>query len=113
LKKVILASKKDFVIEWFSNGHGGSNVNAHKNLCRIKHPESGAQAQGTTHRESSKNQKDAFDALTKTMAFQKWLRLKLDELRTGETLEERVEKQLSPRNLRVEALQDGQWVEVV
>lgn len=49
--------------------------------------------------------------MVKAPKFRVWLSRKLMEIRTGETLEQRLEKQMAPHNLKVETIVDGQWVE--
>lgn len=114
-EKIVLLSKKDLVITWFNcgGGGGGQHKNRHNNCCRMVHPESGASAVGTSERSASQNQKEAFRALTKTPKFKVWIAKRLLEIRTGETIEQKVERQMHPRNLRVEGILDGQWVELV
>jgi len=57
--------KKDFRVDWFSGtGGGGQHRNKHQNCCRITHKDTGLSALGTSHRERSPNQKDAFERLT-------------------------------------------------
>lgn len=111
--KIKLVTKKDLEIEWFSApGPGGQNKNKTKTACRIKHPESGAQAQATKQRSSIQNQREAFNGLTKTPEFKLWLSKKLMEIRTGQSLEERVEQQMSPKLIKVETIVNGQWVTI-
>ena len=40
------------------------------------------------------------------------MHLKLEEIRTKQTLEERVENQMKEYNLKIETIVDGQWVEL-
>ncbi len=111
--KVVLVSKKDLEITWFSGGGGGGgqHKNKHDNCCRIYHPASGARAQSTRHKEASKNKTEAFENLTKTTEMKVWLSKQLMELREGQTLEEKVEKMMSSKNLKIETVENGQWVE--
>lgn len=57
-------SAKDFKLEWYSGtGKGGQHRNKHQNCCRITHLETGISANGTSSRERSANQKEAFHTL--------------------------------------------------
>ena len=57
-------TKKDFKIDWFSGtGAGGQKRNKTQNCCRITHLETGFVETGQSHRERSRNQKDAFNRL--------------------------------------------------
>lgn len=110
-EKITIVSPKDLVITWFSGGGGGGGQyrNRHNNCCRIYHPESGAIGQGTKQRSAEQNKKDAFIAMTKSFTFQRWLRERIEEIKTNTTIEERVEEALKPSNLIVEKLENGQW----
>lgn len=109
-QKLVLVSKKDLIIEWFSgHGAGGQYRNRHQNCCRITHPESRATAVATQQRSATQNQKEAFINLCKTANFKMWLARKLMEISTGKTLDQRVEEQMAEKYLRVECLENGQW----
>jgi hypothetical protein len=112
-KKEILftLTRKDFVVEWFSgHGPGGQNRNKCQNCCRIKHPASGAVATGQEQRDRVQNQKAAFRRLAEHPKFKVWWTKKVHEILNGETLEQRVEREMQPENLRVEMLRDDKWV---
>lgn len=114
MNKIVLVSKKDLVITWFNGGGGGGgqNRNRHNNCCRIHHPASGVTTTSSKHKEAKSNQAAAFIALTEHFDFKKWLNLKLKELETQQTIEERVQKQLKPSNLLIETIIEGQWIEL-
>lgn len=114
MEKIILVSKKDLQVSWFNGGGGGGgqNRNRHNNCCRIHHPESGATGTSSKHKEAESNKRDAFLSLTNSIDFKKWMHLKLEEIRTKQTLEERVENQMKEYNLKIETIVDGQWVEL-
>lgn len=112
-KKEILFSvtKKDLDIQWFSgHGPGGQNRNKCKNCCRIIHPASGAVATGQEQRDQTQNLKAAFQRLIKHPKFVIWWKRRVWECLEGETLEERVNKEMRPENIRVEVQRDGKWV---
>lgn len=113
--KITLTSKKDFRIEWFSGGGGGGGQykNKHDNCCRLVHLPSGAMTQSTRHRNQVANRKDAWEAMLKHPTFKMWLSARLLEVRTGETVESRVEALMRPHNLLIEGINaDGQWEEL-
>jgi len=114
VKKIVLVSKKDLQITWFSGGGGagGQHKNRHNNCCRIHHPESGVTAQATNQRSATQNRKQAFINLTEKPAFKMWLTRKLLQIREKETEAKRLKRLLDPKEYRIEILQDGQWVEV-
>jgi hypothetical protein len=104
-------TKKDLNISWFSpKGPGGQNKNKTQNACRICHPASGATATGQEQRDRTQNLKAAFQRLTKHPKFIIWWKRKVWECLEGETLEERVDKEMRPENIRVEVQRDGKWV---
>ena len=61
-------TKRDFKIEWFSGtGKGGQHRNKHQNCCRITHSPTGLKCQGTSSRERTTNQREAFNGLVKLL----------------------------------------------
>lgn len=81
------------------------------NCCRIYHPASGVTCVGTKEKSAHQNQKAAFIALTNHPKFKSWLKFRLAEVHSRESIEDKVAKQMSPHNLKVECIEDGQWVE--
>jgi protein subunit release factor A len=114
-ERTVLVSKKDLVITWFNGGGGagGQYKNRHNNCCRIHHPGSGATGVGTKERSAEQNKKLAFTALCQDPKMKVWLSRKIYELQTGLTLEQRVDKSLERKNLKIEGIDEfGQWVEI-
>jgi protein subunit release factor B len=112
-KKELLFSvtKKDLVIEFFSgHGPGGQNRNKCQNCCRIKHSESGAVATGQEERSREQNLRNAFRRLAETPKFKLWVQKKVWEIDHKQTVEQYVDKMMEEKNLKVEILEDGQWV---
>lgn len=63
-KLIFSATKKDFKVDWFSGtGAGGQHRNKHQNCCRITHVPSGLTETGQSHRERTRNLRDAFGRL--------------------------------------------------
>ena len=61
-------TKKDFEVQWFSGtGKGGQHRNKHQNCCRIIHIETGLRCNGTSSRERSQNQREAFTRLAQKL----------------------------------------------
>jgi protein subunit release factor B len=112
-KKELLFSvtKKDLEITWFSgHGPGGQNRNKCQNCCRIHHPASGATTTGQEQRDRSQNQKAAFRRLVDHPKFKIWWQRRVWECLKGETVEQRVEREMRDENIRTEVLKDGKWV---
>jgi len=41
-----------------------------------------------------------------------WLAKKVQEIREGESLEEKVDKMMDPKNLDIQVQQDGKWIPI-
>lgn len=105
-------TKKDFEVQTFrSGGSGGQNQNKVSSGVRIIHKESGARGEARDSRDQLQNKKQAFQRLLKSPKFKLWMNKKVWEVEHEISLEEHVEKQMNPVNLKVEELQDGKWVE--
>ena len=114
MKRKLLFSitKKDFEISYFSGrGAGGQHRNKHKNCVRIKHQESGAIVTGQSHKERKANTKEALNNLVNDGKFKVWHSRKVYEIIEGERLEEKVDKMMDPKNLKIEIRQDDKWEE--
>ena len=112
MKKELLFSvtRKDLRVEFFSGtGAGGQYRNKHQNCVRIHHPESGAIVTGQSNRERPSNIREAFKNLLANPKFKLWYSGKVFECQQNETIEERVEKMLDPKNLKIETKEDGKW----
>lgn len=110
-EKITILTKKDCDISYFvGSGAGGQNKQKNHTGCQIIHRESGAVGRCSETRSQDQNRRKAFNNLTKTPKFKLWLSKKLYEITQNETIEETVEKQMSPENLEIQMLQDGKWV---
>ena len=107
-------SNKDFIVEPIScSGHGGQNINKNKTGCRITHPESNTISECQDERSFEQNKKKAFLRLIKKDKFIKWFKMKKAiELGHLADIEEQVEKDMNPKNLKVEIQIDGKWVNI-
>ena len=104
-------SKKDFKIEFFSGtGKGGQYRNKHQNCVRLHHPDSGVLVTGQSHRERQANLREAFNNLIQNPKFKVWHNRKIQEVLSGEKLEQTVLKMMSPENLKIEVVENGKWV---
>ena len=107
-------TKKDLKIEYFSGtGAGGQHRNKHRNCVRMCHVESGARTTGQSHKERLSNVAEAFGRLTEHPLFKIWQAEKIREIQTGETIEQKVDKMMSLRNLRIEYKEGkgGKWTQ--
>ena len=106
-------TKKDLKVEFFSGtGAGGQYRNKHQNCVRMYHVESGAKATGQSNRERQANLREAFKTLVSSSAFKMWQAQRVEEIRAGQTVEQKVEKMMLPKNLKVEYKERGEtWGE--
>lgn len=114
-KKELLFSitKKDFIIQHFcSGGKGGQHQNKTETGTRIIHKESGAVGESRSERSQHTNTKLAFEHLVKSSQFRLWHARKVQEVLTGLSIEEQVEKQMNEKNLKFEIKVNGKWIEV-
>lgn len=113
-KKELLFSitKKDFKIDYFSGtGSGGQYRNKHQNCVRILHKDSGTIATGQSYRERKANLKEAFNGLLKNYKFKVWHTRMVHEKLSGKTIEELVEEQMKPENIKIEIKNNDKWME--
>jgi peptide chain release factor 1 len=107
-------TKKDFDLHWFSGtGAGGQGRNKLQNSLRLIHRPSGASATGQSNKSRVANQKEAFKGVIEHPKFKMWYNQKVMECLSNETLEEKVKKQMAPKNIKVEGKDEkGRWKEL-
>ena len=105
-------TKKDFKLQFFrGQGPGGQHRNKNDTAVRITHMESGAVATSQEFKSQNQNKKAALHRLIKTPKFRVWQAMKVQEILTKKTVEQRVEEQMDPKNIRVECKNEkGQWM---
>ena len=111
-RKINLVSKKDLDIEEFcTGGPGGQKQNRKKMGRRIRHRASGAVGECREHKSAEQNKRAAFRRMTETKEFKAWMRIQIARISGQEAeIESAVEKQMEPRNLKVEVRRDnGTW----
>jgi len=114
MKRELLYSltKKDLKLQTFrSGGPGGQNQNKRESGVRITHPASGAVGESREERSQWQNRKNALKRLVENPKFKLWNARVCYEISTGKTLEERVEEEISPKNLKIEIVENGKWKE--
>ena len=89
-------------------GHGGQKMQKTSSRVQVRHSESGAMGQASDTRSQLQNRRIALQRLIDSAAFKIWLNRKLMQ---GPTPEQRVEKDMDPRNLKVENQENGVWVD--
>lgn len=113
MKKELLFSvtKKDLRIDYFrAGGPGGQKVNKTDSAVRITHLESGAVGICQDERMRHLNQKKAFERLVNTDKFKLWHRLKCADMLSTESIEDKVDKLLDSKNLKIETRNNDKWV---
>jgi len=117
MKKKLLFSltKKDFRIDTFkSGGKGGQHQNKTDSGVRITHIETGISAESRSFKSQHRNKQEALKRLIKNKTFWLWINKKAGEITSNETIEERVNKMMNEKNLKVEFKDDcGRWKEVI
>jgi len=107
-------TKKDFDVQTFRcGGHGGQKVDKTSSGVRIIHKESGAIGESREERSQTMNKRIAFKRLAESPAFISWHKRKIHEVLTNMTIEQKVNKLMSPENLKIEVHDEkGRWVSI-
>ena len=106
-------TKKDLDVQAFcSGGPGGQHQNKTESGVRIIHRESGAVGESRSERSQHANKKLALQRLVASAKFKVWHARKIQELQRGKTIEQLVEEDMKPENLRIEVRNErGKWVD--
>jgi protein subunit release factor A len=94
------------------SGKGGSAKNKVHSGAMCFHAESGGQGRATDSRSLDENKHAAFKRMTEHPRFKFWIARRLHEIESGESIEQELEREMSPENLKIEVRNSsGQWVE--
>jgi len=105
-------TKKDFIVETMrGSGAGGQHRNKTDSAVRITHPESGAVGYSQDERSQHQNKRTAFLRLVNSLTFKLWYNQRIYEVLQGETIKQKVDKMMHPKNLKVEIKRNNKWVE--
>lgn len=108
-KKVFSVSIQDCEVQTFrAGGKGGQAQNKRNTGVRVIHHPSGARGESREHRGQLENRRTAFRRMSETPEFQSWCRFKALQLRP---IEDIVDEQMAPENIKTEIKQDGKWTE--
>ena len=112
-KHLFSITKKDLDVQTFrSGGPGGQRQDKVETEVRIVHKESGAVGECREERSQAQNKKTAFRRMAESQKLRVWINKKAHELLKQKTIEEIVEDQMKPENIRVEVVgEKGKWVE--
>ena len=98
-------TKKDLVRQTFRcGGKGGQHQNKTESGVRFIHKPSGARGESREERSQHRNEKIAFNRLANSKVFKAWAFLRCAEISSGETIEQKVERDMQPENLKIEYL---------
>jgi hypothetical protein len=112
MEKLFSITKKDLKVDYFSGtGAGGQYRNKHQNCVRIRHSQSGAVATGQSARDRKSNIREALNNLVEHPKFKTWINQKVYEITGGKTIEEIVDEQMAPENLKIEVKENERWIE--
>jgi len=113
-ERISIATEKDFDVSYFcGSGAGGQARNKVASGVQIIHRESGAIGRASDSRSQAQNKKAAFDRLVNSPKMKFWLSRELYAIKQKETLEETVERETEPKNLKFEIKNaEGKWEEV-
>lgn len=111
-KKVLSVTRKDCEWQTFrTSGAGGQHRDKTSSAVRCIHPPSGARGESRESRSQVENRKLAFTRMAESKEFQAWARKVASGDQALESqVEAEVERQMAPRNLKVETFKDGEWV---
>lgn len=112
MKKLLFSvTAKDVEFQFFRGpGKGGQKRNKTSNCARCIHPLSGAVGESRDGRSQLHNKQEAFRKMANSFTFRKWVHMRCEEIKTGQTIEEWVDDQMKPENLRIEVKENGKWV---
>lgn len=113
-QRISICTEKDFDVSYFcGSGAGGQARNKVASGVQIIHRESGAIGRASDSRSQAGNKNSAFKRLVESPKMKFFLAAKLYEIKQSETMEETIEKDTKPENLKFEIKNGlGQWEEV-
>lgn len=107
--RILSVTIHDCEVQHFrSGGKGGQNQNKRDTGTRVIHHPSGARGESREERSQLQNKRLAFRRMAESSKFQTWLKVQTGQLAL---VESRVEREMTPENIRVEVKQEGRWVE--
>jgi protein subunit release factor B len=115
-ERVLSVTLDDCDVQTFRvGGNGGQKVNKTSSGVRIIHRESGARGESREDRSQHRNKRIAFERMVATSTFQTWMKRKLgqdalDEAELKRRLENQLQRDMRPENIKVETFEHGKWV---
>lgn len=104
--------KKDFEVQTFrAGGHGGQHQNKTDSGVRIIHKASGAVGESRNDKSQHRNKRGALKRLVASVKFKLWVTRISNEIISGETIEQKVEKLMGLSNLQIDIKDtNNKWV---
>lgn len=108
--KLFSVTIADCEIQTFrSGGKGGQNQNKTESGVRIIHHPSGARGESREERSQLQNKRNAFRRMGQSDVFKRWAKSQAARMRGGESIEDKVERMMSPCNILVEVQTPEGW----
>jgi protein subunit release factor A len=109
-RKLFSVGIKDCKVDTFTvGGNGGAGKDTSNTGVRVSHLPSGAMGVCVASRSQLKNKQTAFQRMAESKEFQLWAKLKAYELATERSIEELVDVQMNPKNLKIEYRTETEW----
>ena len=109
-KALLTVTIKDCRVDTFrSGGKGGQHQNKRDTGVRVVHDPSGAVGECRETKSQLQNKRIAFTRMAETTAFTMWVKRVAAELQGQETVDQRVDRMMSPENLLIEGYGPEGW----
>lgn len=94
-------------------GPGGQHKNKTASAVRVRHRASGAVGQATESRSQHVNKRKAWTRMGESKKFRTWAKVEAARLNGEETVEEAVDKAMTPHQIRTDVKDDrGRWTPI-
>lgn len=90
---------------------GGRKKNKTDSACRCRHRPSGAIGESSESRSQLQNKRMAFKKMANSIEMRSWINKRISEIKDGQSVEQWVEDQMKPENLKIEVKEGGKWTE--
>ena len=95
-----------------SGGKGGQNQNKRDTGVRVVHEPSGATGVSREERSQTQTKRNAFRRMAESAEFQRWVRIEAARAMGHDTIEDKVDRQMQPKNLLIEIYTAKGWENV-
>lgn len=112
-EKILTVTIKDCRVDTFrSGGKGGQHQNVRDTGVRVVHVPSGAVGESREERSQLQNKRAAFVRMANSDKFKVWVKKETSQHLAEESkIETKVDRMMTPHNLKVEVVENGEWVE--